>query len=210
MTVVKYSEKVLEHFRNPKNIGILENADGQATVGSAACGDQVSVFIKVIEDRIDDIKFLSYGCASNIATGSIVTEMVKGKTLLQAKAVTWKEAVEELGGLPPVKIHCSILAIDGLRSAIADYEEKTTGVKTEKTVDEMAILEELRKVIYPKNGRNLVDNEMIRYISFKNEGIELALIMEDTDFFKQNVLEEVYEHLEALPGVEKVVVKVVE
>jgi nitrogen fixation NifU-like protein len=210
MAVVKYSEKVLEHFRNPKNIGLIENPDGQATVGSPACGDQVSVYVKVEDNKVSDIKFLSYGCASNIATGSIVTEMVKGKTITEAKALTWKDAVDELGGLPPVKIHCSVLAIDGLRAAIQDYEEKTTGIKQERKIDELSILEELKKVIYPKNGRNIVDTNMIRYLSFEDSRIYMEISMEETDVFKQNVLEEIHEHLEALQGVNSVEVKVVE
>jgi nitrogen fixation NifU-like protein len=210
MAVVKYSEKVLEHFRNPKNIGLIENPDGQATVGSPACGDQVSVYVKVEDNKVSDIKFLSYGCASNIATGSIVTEMVKGKTIAEAKALTWKDAVDELGGLPPVKIHCSVLAIDGLRAAIQDYEEKTTGIKQERKIDELSILEELKKVIYPKNGRNIVDTNMIRYLSFEESRIYIEISMEETDVFKQNVLEEIHEHLEALQGVSSVEVKVVE
>ena len=198
LAVIKYSEKVLEHFRNPKNIGMIEDADGQSTVGSPACGDQVSMFLKIREDRITDIKFLSYGCASNIATGSIITEMAKGKSLNEAKAITWKNAVDELGGLPPVKIHCSVLAIDGLRAAIQDYEEKTTGIKQE------------RKVIYPKNGINIVDTNMIRYLSFEEGVITIEISIEETDLFKQNVLEEIDEHLEVLPGVKKIEIKVVE
>ena len=210
LAVIKYSEKVLEHFRNPKNIGMIEDADGQSTVGSPACGDQVSMFLKIREDRITDIKFLSYGCASNIATGSIITEMAKGKSLTEAKAITWKNAVDELGGLPPVKIHCSVLAIDGLRAAIQDYEEKTTGTKQERKVDEMMILDELKKVIYPKNGINIVDTNMIRYLSFEEGVITIEISIEETDLFKQNVLEEIDEHLEVLPGVKKIEIKVVE
>ena len=98
-----YSENVLEHFRNPRNVGKIEDPDGKSTEGSPACGDMVAVYITVDDDTkvLEDVKFESYGCASNIATGSIITEMAKGKTLSDAKKITWKEAAEELGGLPP-------------------------------------------------------------------------------------------------------------
>src|SRR5512137_2896177 len=107
-----YSETVMEHFRRPRNVGRIEDADAKAIEGSPACGDMVAVYLKVDPEshRIDDIKFESYGCASNIATGSIITELAKGKTLEEAKNITWQEASEALGGLPPIKTHCSVLA----------------------------------------------------------------------------------------------------
>ena len=128
-----YSQKVLEHFKNPHNVGQIENPDGKGLEGSPACGDMVAVYIKVNPDTkvIEDIKFESYGCASNIATGSIITDLARGKTLDEAKKITWKQASEELGGLPPIKAHCSVLAVEGLRAAIKDYEEKH-GLVTEK------------------------------------------------------------------------------
>ncbi|GAH17577.1 unnamed protein product [marine sediment metagenome] len=121
-----YSETVLEHFRHPRNVGKIENADGKAIEGSPACGDMVSVYINVDPktNTLSDVKFESYGCASNIATGSIITELAKGKTLDEAKKITWKEASEALGGLPKIKVHCSVLAVEGLRSAIENYEER--------------------------------------------------------------------------------------
>lgn len=102
-----YSEKVLEHFKNPRNVGKMEDPDGKATVGSPACGDMVAVYLRVDgeSERIEDVRFESYGCASNIATGSIITEMAKGRTLEEAKAITWKQPSEELGGLPKIKAH---------------------------------------------------------------------------------------------------------
>lgn len=123
---MKYSQKVLDHFMHPHNIGKLELPDAKATEGSPACGDQVSMYLKVNEDSkvIEDIKFQSYGCASNIATASIITDMAKGKTLDEAKKLTWKQAADELDGLPPAKMHCSVLAVDTLRKAIKDYEIK--------------------------------------------------------------------------------------
>lgn len=120
--MLKYTELVLDHFKNPRNLGRIENADAQATEGSVACGDMMTVYLKVEDGKIVDIKFESYGCAANIATASMMTEVVKGMTLEEAKKITWKDIVERLGGLPPVKYHCSNLAVDTLRKAIEVYE----------------------------------------------------------------------------------------
>jgi NifU-like protein involved in Fe-S cluster formation len=113
----------MEHFRHPRNVGEIEDADAKAVEGSPACGDMVAVYLKVDPDelRIRDIKFESYGCASNIATGSIITELAKGKTLEEAKQIGWEEASDALGGLPPIKTHCSVLAVEGLRAAIQNH-----------------------------------------------------------------------------------------
>jgi len=121
---LNYTKKTLEHFLHPKNIGEIENADAVAEVGNMVCGDQLSFSLKVDNGIITDIKFLSFGCASNIATASIMTEKVKGMTIDEAKAFNWKEIVEDLGGLPKQKIHCSILAVEGLKKVLAEYEKK--------------------------------------------------------------------------------------
>lgn len=123
---LNYTKKTVEYFLHPKNIGEVENADAVAEVGNMVCGDQLSFSIKVEDDKITDIKFLSFGCASNIATASIMTERVKGMTLEEARAFNWKEIVEDLGGLPKQKIHCSILAVEGLKKVIEVYENKNT------------------------------------------------------------------------------------
>ena len=120
-----YNEKVMEHFRNPRNVGEIDNASGVGEVGNMKCGDIMKIFIKVEEDVIKDIKFLTFGCGAAIASSSVLTEMVKGKTLEEALALTNKDVAEELGGLPPAKLHCSNLAADALHNAIADYREKT-------------------------------------------------------------------------------------
>jgi len=126
MPSIPYSKKVMDLFLNPKNLGEIENPDGQATEGSPACGDMVQLQLKVNKDTqvIEDIKFKSFGCASNIATASIITEIAKGKTIQEAKNLKYSQVVEELGGLPAVKVHCSILAIQSLKRAIENYEEK--------------------------------------------------------------------------------------
>lgn len=119
-----YNEKVMDHFTNPRNVGIIEDADGIGEVGNAKCGDIMKIYIKVEADRIVDIKFKTFGCGSAIASSSIATEIIKGKTVDEALAVTNKDVIEALGGLPAVKIHCSVLAEEALKSAIYDYATK--------------------------------------------------------------------------------------
>ncbi len=130
---LNYTKKTLDHFRNPKNIGELKKADATAIIGNMICGDQLSFSIKVKDNIIKDIKFLSFGCASNIATASVMTEIVKGMTLDKAKKFDWNKIVFKLGGLPKQKIHCSVLAVEGLKKVIAEYEAKHKDVK--KTED---------------------------------------------------------------------------
>ena len=119
-----YSEKVLEHFRNPRNMGRIENADGIGKVGNPVCGDVMYIYIKVEGDKIVDCKFETFGCAAAIATSSMITEMVKGKTLEEALKITNREVADALDGLPPIKYHCSLLAEEGIRAAIEDYLKK--------------------------------------------------------------------------------------
>ncbi len=119
-----YSEKVLDHFKNPRNVGEIEDADGVGTVGNPVCGDMMSIYIKVKDDRIDDVKFKTFGCGAAIATTSMTTELAKGKTLDEAMEITRQDVADELGGLPPVKMHCSNLAADALHEAVKNYREK--------------------------------------------------------------------------------------
>lgn len=120
-----YSEKVMEHFQNPRNVGEIENASGIGEVGNPSCGDIMKLYILVKDNRIDDVKFKTFGCGAAIATSSMVTEMVKGKTLEEALTVSNKSVAEALDGLPPVKMHCSVLAEEALHDAINDYYRKT-------------------------------------------------------------------------------------
>jgi len=121
---VLYSEKVMEHFNNPRNVGVIDDADGVGEVGNPVCGDVMKITIKVDDDRITDIKFQTLGCGAAIATSSLVTELAKGMTLQEAVAITKQQVADELGGLPPVKMHCSVLATDGLKVAVDDYLTK--------------------------------------------------------------------------------------
>jgi len=119
-----YNENVLDHFRNPRNMGEIPNADGVGTVGNPVCGDMMTIYIRVQDDRIVDIKFKTFGCGAAIATSSMMTELAKGKTLDEALQITRADVAESLGGLPPIKMHCSNLAADGLHEAIKNYRKK--------------------------------------------------------------------------------------
>lgn len=119
-----YNDKVMEHFINPKNVGEIENADGSGQVGSAACGDIMKIDIKVEDNVIVDVKFKTYGCGAAVASSSIATEMILGRTIEEALEFTNKDLIEEIGGLPSEKIHCSVLAEEALQAAINDYKEK--------------------------------------------------------------------------------------
>ena len=121
---VDYNKIVKDHFFNPRNVGEIKNADGVGTVGNPTCGDIMTIFIKVKDDKIQDIKFKTFGCAAAIASTSMATEMVKGKTLEEAEKLTREDVANELGGLPAVKLHCSNLAADALREAIKNYRSK--------------------------------------------------------------------------------------
>ncbi len=119
-----YNEKVMDHFQNPRNVGEMDKPSGVGEVGNMKCGDIMKVFIKVKDDVIDDIKFLTFGCGAAIASSSVLTELVKGKTLEEAEAITNQHVADELGGLPPAKLHCSNLAADALQNAIRNYKNK--------------------------------------------------------------------------------------
>lgn len=120
-----YTEKVMDHFMNPRNVGEIVDANGTGEVGNAACGDIMRITLLVENDIIKDVKFRTFGCGAAIATSSMVTELVKGKTLDEAMKISNKAVAEALGGLPPVKMHCSNLAADALHKAIEDYKSKT-------------------------------------------------------------------------------------
>lgn len=119
-----YSEKVMDHFTNPRNVGEIADASGIGTVGNSVCGDVMKMYLKIEQDRIVDIKFKTFGCGAAVATSSMVTEMVKGKTITEALSITNLAVAEALGGLPAKKMHCSVLAEEALRSALKDYYHK--------------------------------------------------------------------------------------
>ncbi len=120
-----YTEKVMDHFQNPRNVGEIENASGTGTVGNAKCGDIMRIYLDIDENQIiQDVKFKTFGCGAAVATSSMATEMVKGKTVQEAMEVTNKAVMEALDGLPPVKVHCSLLAEEAIHAALWDYAQK--------------------------------------------------------------------------------------
>jgi nitrogen fixation NifU-like protein len=207
-----YTDIVLEHFRHPRNVGKIENADGKATEGSPACGDMVSVYIKVDPktNTIADAKFESYGCASNIATGSIITELAKGKTLDKAKAITWQEASDALGGLPKIKAHCSVLAVEGLRSAIQNYEERHGLVKEKVPTTEEVVRQRLKRVVNPLTGLNVVRTNLVQDIEVKDGVVTVTIDLPQDHQFANTIKDEVLEKIETLWDVKDVVVKFTE
>ncbi|HRQ67496.1 MAG TPA: iron-sulfur cluster assembly scaffold protein [Candidatus Syntrophosphaera sp.] len=202
---MQYSQKVLDHFMRPRNVGKMEDPDAQATEGSPACGDQVTVYLKIDEESktIEDISFLSYGCASNIATASIITELAKGKTLEEAKKLSWRDAMEALDGLPPVKVHCSVLAADTLQTAISNYEI-AHGLKEVPNFGKDTIVEELKKIIYPQVGEDIVSLKMVKYVGFDNGDVLIDMNMMSFDEWRENVAEEIREHLSKYPEVKNI------
>jgi len=122
-----YSEKVMDHFSNPRNVGEIKDADGVGEVGNPVCGDMMTFYVKVKDGKLDDVKFKTFGCGAAIATSSMATDLIKGKTIEEALQLTNAAVAEALGGLPKVKMHCSVLAEQAVRSAVDDYLRKTTG-----------------------------------------------------------------------------------
>lgn len=128
-----YSEKVMDHFRNPRNVGVIENADGVGEVGNAKCGDIMKIYLKIENDIIVDVKFETFGCGSAIASSSMATEIIKGKPVSEALLLTNKAVVEALDGLPAHKIHCSVLAEEAIKAALKDYYDKN-GIEYDKNI----------------------------------------------------------------------------
>lgn len=136
-----YSQKVMEHFRNPRNVGEIKDADGIGKVGNPVCGDLMWIYIKVKDNKLEDVKFKTFGCGAAIATSSMITELAKGKTIEEALKITRQDVADALDGLPPIKMHCSNLAADGLKAAILDYMKKKgikppEGIKIESETEE--------------------------------------------------------------------------
>jgi nitrogen fixation NifU-like protein len=200
-----YSKKVIDYFTHPKNVGEIKGADVLVTEGSLACGDMVNLYLKVEPKTfvIKDIKFKSYGCAANIATTSIMTEMAKGKTLEQAKKIEFKDITKALGGLPPMKIHCSVLAIDALKSAIRNYEEKH-GLAKPEGINESVLRSRLRHVMDPRIGKDIVTIGIVQDVKFKDGVVTLMLKLPKDHQFYDNIMHEIQERIGFIPGVKSI------
>lgn len=207
-----YSELVMEHFRHPRNVGRFENPDAKAIEGSPACGDMVAVYLKVDAEsqQIADIKFESYGCASNIATGSIITELAKGKTLEEAKQITWREAAEALGGLPPIKAHCSVLAVDGVRAAIQNYQERHGLVKEHVPTTVEILYKRLKRVMNPVVGLDLVRTKMVHDVALTGDVARIVVDLPADHQFAANIREDIVEKIEPLWDINQVIVEFTE
>jgi nitrogen fixation NifU-like protein len=201
-----YNAVIIDHFKNPRNVGEMPDADVKATEGSPACGDQITLYLKVDkkEKKITDVKFQSYGCASNIATGSIITEIAKGRSLDEAKAITWQTANEKLGGLPPVKVHCAVLAVDALKSAIEKYEV-TNGLAAEvKPTSAEEIKRRMRHIIDPVTGQDIVTSRLVTGTAFAGGTASVTLDLDERHQFANNLAGEIREKLEFLSDVKTV------
>jgi len=190
-----YSKKVMDLFLNPKNVGAMEDADVTAIAGSVACGDMIKLYIKMDGERIKKITFESYGCAANIATSSMITEMVKGKSIDYALKITLKDELKELGGLPKVKYHCAILAIKALRIAI----EKWNVMNGKRKLDEGFVKELLGAILDPYTGKNIMAAGIIKEIKIDGKEIKIYVRLGDNKEFNDEIvsgIEEVFEKMD--------------
>lgn len=155
--VLKYTEKVLDHFRNPRNAGEMNDATTEATEGSLACGDMMTIYLKIENDTIVDAKFESYGCAANIATGSMLTEMIKGKSIEYAENLTWDDLVHALDDLPQIKYHCSTLSIETLHSALKKYRESNDGTNEIHHTEKGGLLKKIESKLDASDTKEAMD-----------------------------------------------------
>lgn len=211
---IKYSPAVIEHFTHPQNVGEIENADAEATEGSPACGDMLTFTLKVNPEThvIEDVRFRSYGCASNISTASMATVLAKGKTIEEVKQFNAKTVAEKLGGLPSTKMHCSVLAINGLKAAIKQWEIKQ-GLAEEETIqcNEQTIKKLLKGVINPQTGKSVVSMGMINYIKVDGAKVFVEVNLLDTDeMYAENIREEVTEKVESMKCVDEIIVRILD
>ena len=203
---IPYTKLVIEHFKNPHNVGEIPDADVKVTEGSPACGDMITLYLKIDPEtqKIVDVKFKSYGCASNIATASIITDLVKGKTVEEAKNITWKDAAEALGGLPPVKVHCSVLAADALHSAVELYLEKNGLVREKEPTTVDKVYERLSHVMNPETGIDIVKSRIVKSVIVNSGVVEIVLGIGENSQFADNIKEEIIERLQYLWDVKEI------
>lgn len=210
---IKYSQKVIQHFTSPQNVGDLKDANAFSTEGSPACGDMITYSLRINPETniIEDIKFRSFGCASNIATGSVATMLAKGKTVDDIKSLKHSDLTHALDGLPAVKLHCSILAIDGLKAAVHKWEiDQGRAQEVQLKLDKRSVYEILEKVVNPQTGKSINEGHQIKRINVDAaEGrvfIELKLNDEE-EKFAPNIEEEIREKIEEIPGARIILVQ---
>ena len=192
-----YSATVMDHFKNPRNVGVMEEPDVTSKVGSVACGDLIKLYLKFDpeNDQIKDIKFESYGCAANIATSSMMTEMVKDKTIAEARKVTFKDISETLGGLPRIKLHCAVLSRQGLETAFLKYEAKRGRVK----IDENFVNKILRGVLDPVQGVDIISAKILERASVEQgKKITLSLTAKADSELAKSLAEDINDAFEGL------------
>jgi NifU-like protein len=191
-----YTERVMDHFKNPRNVGVLEDADVTSKVGSVACGDLIKLYLKFDpnHDQIKDIKFESYGCAANIATSSMMTEMVKGKTIEEARKVTFKDISDTLGGLPRIKLHCAVLSRQGLETAFLKYEAKRGRVK----IDESFVHKILRGVLDPVQGVDIISAKILQDMRVEGKKITFDLKAKPDSELAKSLAEDIQDAFEGL------------
>lgn len=202
---IGYSEKVIEHFTNPRNVGRLDDADVTAKVGSVACGDLIKLYLKIDEktERIEKITFESYGCAANIATSSMLTELAKGKTLEEARKITFKDIADELGGLPKIKMHCAVLSKTGLDAAIIKYY----AMKGKAKIDDTLVKLLLKGVLDPITGIDIISGRTVESIAVKDHEVTLGLNVEEGSELAAELERDIKEVFEGLPVSIKILYK---
>lgn len=207
-----YSKKTIENFLNPKNVGDMDDADATATEGSPACGDMIKLYLKVDKDTkiIKDIRFRSFGCASNIAASSVVTELAKNKTLQEAKNISWEDVLNNLGGLPPVKVHCAVLSTEALKTAIENYEMEHGLTKEKIPTNPEIVKNRLKRVINPLTGKDVMSGDLVKTIDLKGGIIQIELNIQESHQFAENLKGEIKERLEPLWDIKEVNIRFVE
>ena len=190
-----YSKKVMELFLNPKNVGAMEDADVTAIAGSIACGDMIKLYLKIRGEEIEKITFESYGCAANIATSSMITEMVKGKRMDYARKITLQDELKELGGLPKVKYHCAILAIKALRIALDKWDVMTG----KKKLDKEFVRELLAAILDPYTGKTIISAGVVQKIEIDGKKIRIDVKLGENKEYNEEIvsgIEEVFEKMD--------------
>lgn len=191
-----YTEKVLDHFTNPRNVGKMDDPDVTAKVGSVACGDLIKLYLKIDENtrKIEKISFESYGCAANIATASMLTELAKSKTLEEANKITFKNISEELGGLPKIKMHCAVLSMTGLVSAIKKYDAMRGLI----VIDDILVKLILKGVLDPISGVDVISSKIVERFSISGKKITINLKGDANSSISKEIDKDIHEAFEGL------------